>query len=51
MSSEIVGAGTAIILAILASSWALATRLARVETKVENIGADVAELKTKAFRK
>jgi outer membrane murein-binding lipoprotein Lpp len=45
--AALVGSGTAIILAILAASWALAGRIARVETKVEAIAGDVQELKNR----
>lgn len=50
MIAAVVGASTAILLAILAASWALATRLARVETKVEAIAVDVHELQRRRGR-
>ncbi len=49
MIAAIVGSVTAIILAIMAASWALAGRIARVETKVEAIAGDVSQLKARVF--
>ncbi len=47
MTAAIIGSATAVSLAILGASWALASRIARVETKVEAIAEDVRDLKAR----
>jgi hypothetical protein len=49
MIAAVISSATVVALAILGAGWALASRLARMETKVEELAAALAEIRERVF--